>query len=296
MSLFLYAVTVIIWGTTWIAIKLQIGSVDLVVSVFYRFAIAGFIMMLGLLILRRLQPVQLKDHLWFFLQGCCLFCFNFICFYYTSQSMASGLVSIIFSLAIFFNAINNRLFWGVAPIKSIYIAGCLGVIGLVLLFWPEVKNATASAELLKGFGLGILGTAFFSLGNMITVRHKRNGINPLTSNAYGMNYGAAMLLLIVFLAGGQFTWDSRPEYVYSLVYLAIPGSVIAFTTYLSLVNRLGANQAAYATVMFPVVALAISWVYEGYIWGVTNSLGLVCVLLGNAVALNLIPIKLVNRR
>lgn len=202
--------------------------------------------------------------------------------------MPSGLLSIVFSMAIFYNAVNNRIFWGVRPSSAVYWAGGLGVLGLFLLFWQELQKTSASSELLVGIGLSALGTFGFSLGNMITVRHKKNNINPLTSTAYGMSYGTLTLLLIITLTQTPMTWDARPIYVYSLSYLAVFASIIGFTAYLSLVNRIGANQAAYATVVFPVIALALSSVFEGYVWDLGNGLGLLLVLLGNAVAMGLI--------
>lgn len=286
MTLFLYSLTVIIWGTTFFAISLQNGPVDSVVSIFYRFATAGIVLFLVLLIFGKLQKIRPIDHLWCALQGACLFCFNFICIYYASQTMASGLISILFSCAIFFNTLNNRVFWGVKPAPTIYIGGILGVIGLVLLFWRELESTSASYELLLGIGLTLLGTYFFSLGNMISVRHKKNTINTLSSNAYGMNYGALILLAIILASGKPIIWDERHIYIFSLLYLAIPGSIIGFTAYLSLVSRIGANQAAYTTVLFPVVALTISSFYENYTWNLLNAIGLIVVLLGNAVALN----------
>ena len=290
MTAFLYLVTLFAWGTSWIAIALQNGPVDSVVSVFYRFLVASLVLLPVLYFSGRLQKVRRQDHLWFFLQGICLFCFNFICFYVASQYMASGLLSIVFSLAIFFNTINNRIWWGVKPNKAIYGAGLLGITGLVLLFWQELRQTSASSDLLFGIGLSALGTFSFSLGNMITVRHNKNGINPLTSTAYGMTYGAVLLLGILIVTQIPITWDSRPEYLYGLLWSAIIASVVGFTAYLTLVNRIGANQAAYATVVFPVIALGISSVYEGYTWGVLNILGLVLVLFGNAVAMNLVKI------
>ena len=288
MTIFLSIVTVLAWGTSWIAITLQAGPVDSVVSVFYRFALASLLLLPALYLTRRLQKTVPRDHLWFFLQGCCLFCFNFICFYIASKYMASGLLSIVFSTAIFYNAINNRIFWDVKPSKSVYGAGLLGIAGLVLLFWQELSKTSASNDLLLGIGLSALGTLGFSLGNMITVRHTKNGINPFTSTGYGMTYGSLILLSIILMTQTPITWDSTPSYLYSLIYLAVFASVVAFTAYLSLINRIGANQAAYATVVFPVIALAISSVYEGYTWGVLNVLGLILVLFGNAVAMNLV--------
>ena len=288
MTVFLYLVSVLVWGTSWLAITFQTGPVDSLISIFYRFALASLLLLPFLYFTKRLQTSRRVDHLWFFLQACCMFSLNFICFYHSSKYMASGLVSIVFSAAIFYNAINNRIFWGVKPAKSIYGAGVLGIMGLMLLFWQELKHTSASYELLTGIGLAALGTFGFSLGNMITVRHKKNGINPLTSTAYGMTYGTVLLLLITIVSRTPITWDSNPVYLYSLVYLAVFASIIGFTAYLSLVNRIGANQAAYATVVFPVIALILSSIYEDYSWGVMNSIGLLLVLLGNAVAMNLV--------
>jgi len=291
MTVFLYVVTVLVWGTSWIAIALQNGPVDSLVSIFYRFALASLLLLPFLYFTGRLERSRGIDHLWYFLQGCCLFCFNFICFYKASGYMPSGLLSIVFSMAIFFNALNNRVFWGVKPSRSVYCAGVIGVSGLVLLFWQELQQSSVSNEVLLGMGLSALGTFGFSLGNMITVRHKKNNINPLTSTAYGMSYGALTLLFIIFITQAPIAWDQKPSYVYSLIYLAIFASIIGFTAYLSLVNRLGANQAAYATVIFPVIALALSSVYEGYVFDLKSSLGLVLVLLGNVVAMNLVEWK-----
>lgn len=290
MTAFLYIVTVLVWGTSWLAIAFQNGPVDSLVSIFYRFALASLLLLPFLYLTGRLQKAKNIDHLWFFLHGCCMFSLNFICFYNASKYMASGLVSIVFSAAIFYNAINSKIFWGVTPSKSVYGAGVLGIAGLTLLFWQELMQTTASRELLLGIGLAALGTFGFSLGNMINVRHKKNDMNPLTSTAYGMTYGTAVLLLIIFVTQTSITWDDRSLYVYSLVYLSVFASIIGFTAYLSLVNRIGANQAAYATVVFPVIALALSSVFEDYTWGVMNSLGLVLVLFGNAVAMNLVKL------
>ena len=76
VNLFLYLLTVIIWGTTWIAIKLQLGVVAIPVSIFYRFALAGLVLFAGLLLLGKLQKLDRRGHLMCLGQGLCLFCLN----------------------------------------------------------------------------------------------------------------------------------------------------------------------------------------------------------------------------
>lgn len=285
MNLFLYASTVLLWGTTWIAIHFQLGAVPVLVSAFYRFAVAGMLFLPALMLLRRVQATSLRDHGFFLLQGCCLFSLNFICFYTASQYVVSGLISVVFSAAILFNALNNRLLWRERAERSVYLAALLGIAGLVLLFWDSIAGGAFDRNAALGLGLSVLGTYFFSLGNMISVRHSKRGLKPWTSNAYAMIYGALILLACVLLTGTEWKLDTSPLYLGSLMYLAIPGSILGFTAYLSLVGRIGANRAAYATVLFPIVALSLSAWFEGYEWTAASFAGLSLVLLGNTVSL-----------
>ena len=285
MNLLLYMLVVMIWGTTWIAIYWQLGTVPPLASVFYRFVIAALLLLPVLRLCNKVQPVNRVDHGFFLLQGCFLFSFNFICFYVATQYIVSGLASVIFSTATLFNAFNNRYFWGEKPGARTYVAGALGSTGLVCLFWNEVTAGTWSIDALRGLGLGLLGTYLFSLGNMVSIRNSRAQLQPLTTNAYSMIYGAVILAMTMAVTQTPLQWDSRPLYVGSLLYLAIPGSILAFTAYLTLVERIGANRAAYATVMFPVVALTLSSVFEGYVWQLLSAAGLALVLLGNVILL-----------
>lgn len=277
----------LIWGTTWIAIYWQLGTVPPLASVFYRFVIAAILLLPILKLLNKVQTVTWTDHRYFVLQGCCLFSFNYICFYIATQYIVSGLASVIFSTATLFNALNNQWFWGEKPTRRTYLAGTLGIAGLVLLFWEELVGGTWSLDVLRGFVLAILGTYFFSLGNMISIRNSKHKLQPLTTSAYSMIYGALILSTAMVITQTPLKWDPEPLYLGSLLYLAIPGTILAFTAYLTLVERIGANKAAYATVMFPVVALSLSSVFEGYEWQLLGFVGLVLVLLGNAILLGL---------
>lgn len=287
MTQFLYLSTILIWGTTWIAIPFQLGEVPVLTSVFYRFALAAAIMLSLVLVSRRLQATSKQDHGFMVLQGMCLFSLNFVCVYTAGLAISSGLLAVIFSASTLFNAVNNRIFWGEQPTPAVFAAGVLGIIGLSLMFWPELEADSDKGADLASIGFAFLGTFFFSLGNMIAVRHNKKGLKPFTSNAYAMIYGTLFLAALLIITDTPLAWDSRPEYLGSLFYLAIIGSVAGFTAYLSLVGRIGASKAAYATVMFPIVALALSTVFEGYVWTLSSMGGLVLVLLGNGLILGL---------
>lgn len=281
VNLFLYFLTVFIWGTTWIAIKLQLGVVAIPVSIFYRFALAGLVLFAVLLLIRKLQPLDRRGHALCLGQGLCLFCLNFLCFYTATQWIPSGLVSVVFSVATLWNALNARLWFGTRIAPRVMLAGLVGFSGLLLLFWPELVGQQASHETLLGLGFALLGTFFFSTGNMLSSLQQRTGIRPLTGNAYSMLYGATVLLAGCAVTGVPFAFDTSTAYVGALLYLAIPGSVIGFTAYLTLVGRMGPARAAYCTVLFPVVALSVSTWAEGYQWTPATFVGLALVMFGN---------------
>lgn len=284
MNTLLYLAVVLIWGTTWIAITLQQeGPVAIPVSISYRFVVAAGVMLVILLLARRLRRIAARDHLFCILQGCCVFGFNFYCFYHAAAYISSGLESVIFSMAVLFNAVNGVLFFRQRPSPNLLPAAVLGLTGIVALFWQDLVATQMAPELLKGIGLSALGTYGFSLGNMISSRHQRRGLDILSTNTYAMSYGAILMALIALAQGASFQIEFSPRYIGSLLYLAIFGSVIAFAAYFSLLGRIGAGAAAYSTLLFPLVALSISTIYEGYQWHLNAVMGLCLILLGNLV-------------
>ena len=283
MNLSLYLLTVLIWGTTWIAIKLQVGSVAIPLSIAYRFGLAALVLFAVLLLSRRLQPLNRRAQWLCLAQGLCLFCVNFMCFYTASQWIPSGLIAVVFSTATLWNAINARVFFGQRIAFNVMTGGALGLAGLALLFWPEMAGHEASRETLIGLALALFGTLCFSAGNMLSSLQQKAGFKPLTTNAWGMLYGALILSGYCLVTGTPLSFDASAQYVWSLLYLAIPGSVIGFTAYLTLVGRMGPDRAAYCTVLFPVVALNISAFVEGYQWSAPALMGLVLVMVGNVL-------------
>ena len=283
MNLFLYVLTVLIWGTTWIALKLQLGVVAIPVSIVYRFGLAALVLFAVLLLSRKLQVMNKRGHLICLAQGLCLFCVNFMCFLTASQWVPTGLIAVVFSTATLWNALNARVFFKQKIARNVIAGGALGLLGLALLFWPELSGHTATPQTLLGLGLALIGTMCFSAGNMLSSLQQKAGLKPLTTNAWGMLYGASMLAVYCASNGIPFDMEWNTRYIGSLLYLVIPGSVIGFTAYLTLVGRMGPERAAYCTVLFPLVALNVSAFVEGYQWTAPALAGLVLVMLGNVL-------------
>ncbi|RBP09132.1 EamA-like transporter family protein [Roseiarcus fermentans] len=278
----LFLATVLVWGATWIAIAMQVGPVPVLVSIFYRFVIAALVVIAALAVTGRLSVPERRHHPWLLAQAVCLFCMNFVCFYNAAGLITSGLISVIFSLATVYNAINGRIFFGDRFTGRALVAAVLGAGGLALLFGRDLF-VTLDARALMGVGLAALGTLFFSLGNMVSRRNSKAGLSPATANAWGMTYGAALLLMLILVTRTPIVAPPDARYVWALLFLGIFGSAFAFTAYLLLVARVGSARAAYATVLFPIVALSISTVFEGYRWTWPGALGLALCLFGNVV-------------
>lgn len=284
MNLALFAVTVFVWGTTWLAIAMQLGPVPVLTSIFYRFALAAVLMLPAVLLSGRASPTRPRDHLFIALQGLCLFSLNFVCFYNATRFVPSGLVSVVFSLATLYNAVNARIFFGEPISRRMLVATVFGVGGLVVLFLPSMQGASFGGGTFAGLGLAALGTLFFSLGNMVSRRNSAAGVTPLTANAFGMSYASVFLAGVLAATGTPIVAPPDARYLLALGWLSIFGSIVGFTTYLILVARIGSGRAAYATVMFPVVALMLSAVWEGYAWTASTVVGLALTVVGNLVA------------
>lgn len=283
---FLYGSTVIIWGTTWLAIKFQLGSVDPMVSVLYRFMAAALTLFLYCKLRGLRMQFSPKDHIFMALQGLVLFSVNYWLIYLAEVHVTSGLVAVIFSGIVFMNMINGAVLLG-SPIRSnVLLGGTIGVLGIVLIFWPQLISFSLSDKGALGLVLSVVSTFMASLGNIISARHQQNNLPVIQTNAYGMVYGAAIIGAISLISGKTFSFEMSLAYVGSLFYLSLFGTVIAFGCYLKLIGKIGADRAAYATMLFPIVALGISTVYEGYQWAPNNIIGMAVVLVGNWLVLS----------
>ena len=285
-NVFLYVVTVLVWGSTWIAIEFQLGTVRPEVSIFYRYLAAAAILFLWCA--WRGMPLRygLKEHARFAGLGLLLFCLNYILTYYAQEQITSALTAIVFSTMLWMNIFNTRVFFGVRSDRKVVAGAVTGIIGIVVLFYPEIESLDLGDATLKGAAFCVCGAFVASLGNMVSQGAQNRGLPIVQSNAYGMLYGSAFTGMIAYAADLEFNFDWSPSYVISLLYLVVFGSIIGFGAYLTLLGRIGAHRAGYAVVMFPVVALLISILFEGMTVGPETVVGIVLVVAGNLAILS----------
>ena len=186
---------------------------------------------------------------------------------------------------VWMNIVLSRIVFGTRIGKSIILGAFLGIIGVIVLFYPQIGEVSHSDGVLYGLLLAGLGAFSASCGNMVSQAAQQRALPVMQANAWGMLYGAILTFIIALLNGHPFTFDATFTYIVSLGYLAVFGSVVAFGAYLTLLGRIGAHRAGYATVLFPVVALVLSILFEGLALSATIVLGSALVLTGNGLVL-----------
>lgn len=280
MAAFLFFAVVLIWGTTWYAIHMQVAVTDANTAIFWRFLVASALLSAWLKLSGKWKAVPRQDIPLLALLGATMFSCNYMFMYRAEQSISSGTVSVVFSLAVIFNMLNQWLFFRIRPALHGVVGGVLAVAGVALMMGVTGASLTE----IDGIALALGGTACFSIGNMISRHLLLKGLDLPTVVCRGMMWGCGFTGAWLLLTGHGLAGSWQPGWVASLLYLAVPGSIIGFVAYLRLVHVIGADRAAYTTILSPVVALVISSIAENSVWSASMGAGIALVLVGNLVS------------
>lgn len=268
------------WGTTWYAITLQLGVVDPVVSVVYRFALAGVIILLWSLTRGQSLALTPTQHLWACLTGLAAFALNYPLVYIAEQWVTSAVVAVVYAAMAFANLAAFRLSFGQRASPQAWFASALGIAGVALMSWSELMDRDLDASTLWGLGLAAAGVIAAVTGNVFARRGEQVETPLIVSTGWAMLYGALALFVFCLLSERTFTFEWSLRYVASLAYLALIGSVVAFLFYYALARRRGFAVASYVPALVPIVAMAVSSLLEAKNWGALAFAGVGLVLLG----------------
>lgn len=285
----LYLATVLIWGSTWYAIKFQLGVVEAEVSLVYRFLLAAVVLLLFCLLTKRKLRFSISQHLFIALQGLFLFSTNYLIFYWATGLLTSGIVALLFSTVIIMNIVNGAVFLGQSINVRVVIGAMFGISGIAAIFWSEVASLENDSSTWQGLWMCLIATFCASIGNILSARNQQNNLPVVQTNAWGMTYGSLFMGIYALFHGVPFNYEATFSYSLSLVYLSVFGSIFAFGSYLTLIGRIGADKTAYAAVLFPVIALSISTLFEDYRWTLAAVFGFALVLFGNYLVLKKPP-------
>ena len=293
MNALLYFVVLLAWGSSWFAISFQLGDVAPQVSIVWRFLLASIILFIWCYFRGLKLTFPWRDHLSWLLLGFFLFCVNYICAYFGTFYLASGLVCLIFSTLTLFTVFNGFVFFK-KPIRlPILIGAVVGIAGLSVIFSNEISSTDWSLEsgVVKGFLWMLLATFFASIGMLLSGQFQARKMPLVQSNAFSMFYGSLILVFYIAVSDVSFSFNTSYSYVISLVYLALIASVIGFGFYLKLVGNIGADKASYVNIFTPTIALLLSTLFENYDWSWVGLIGVLLIIIGNIIVLYAKPVN-----
>jgi len=281
-----FIVFTLVWSSTWIVIRDQLGSVPAQWSVAYRFLLAAPAMALvakwnGNSL--RLDRGGIKAAA---ILGITQFFLNFNSVYLAEHFITSGIVATFFALLLIPNSLLGWAFLGQRPDKRLLIGGALAVAGVGLLFLNEARNGPLdSTSALVGLGFTLLGLLGASMANVYQAGKEARRYPLFTLLAWSMAIGALFDAVVAFAVAGPPSFDPRPGYIAGLLYLALAASVLCFSLYFPVVRKIGPGRAAYSSVLVPILAMSLSTMFEGYRWTLLAGSGALLAIGGMVIAL-----------
>ena len=276
-----------VWGSTWIVIRGQLGTVPPQWSVAYRFIIAAIAMAAVAALKGESLRLGHKGLLAATFLGFTQFCVNFDAVYLAEQHITSGVVATVFALLVIPSSLLAWAFLGQRPSRRFAWSSAVAVVGIALLFTHELRAHAANSEAVAaGIGLTFVGMLGASTANVLQARPEIRRFPLFALLAWSMAAGAVIDAIIAFAMTGPPTIDWRPIYWAGLLYLALAASVLTFSLYYPVIRRIGPGKTAYSSVIVPIIAMAFSTWLEHYRWTSLSVAGAALALGGMAGALS----------
>jgi drug/metabolite transporter (DMT)-like permease len=281
-----FALVTLIWSSTWIVIRDQLGTVPASWSVCYRFLLAG----VAMAIFARIRGVPLRigrsGLLFAAAIGTAQFVLNFNFVYRAEHFLTSGVVAVIYAMLLIPNSILSFLIFR-QPVSRAFVGGsAVAVGGIVLMLLHEYRAAgVAPDKVLLGAAFSIAGLLSASAANVMQGMEIARRLPMVAVLAWAMLIGAAVDAAFAWATVGPPVFDPRPAYLMGVAWLGLAGSVVTFPLYFTLIQRMGAGRAAYTSVLIPVIAMLISTLAEGYRWSALALAGALLAVAGMAIAL-----------
>lgn len=277
------AICALIWGTTWFAITLQLGPVDPIASIVWRFGLAAVVLFVGCAVMRQSLRLTRAQHVAAIGQGAFVFATSYGFVYAAEANVASAVVAVIFAALAFVNLVLFRVLAGQKAAPGAWLGAVLGVVGVAVLSLGQLSGAGAGAAPSLGVAFALIAVMASALGNWFAWRGQQAGAPVIPATAWAMAYGTAMLALYGVATGVEWRIEPSAAYVLSLLYLSILGSVVAFALYFTIARHRGYAQASYISALTPPIAMVVSVLFEDARFGWTAFVGLALVLAGQAL-------------
>lgn len=281
-----FAIVTAIWGSTWIVIRDQLNVVPPSWSVCYRFLVGGLAMVAYAAYRRDRLTLDARGWAFAFMLGVLQFDLNFNLVYRAEAHITSGLVAVVFAMLIVPNAVLGRIFLGQALGRQLFVGSCVAIAGIALLFVNQARlDPNGPRETIIGIALTLLGVLSASIANVMQATNTAKRYPMPTMLGLGMLVGAALNAAVAWSISGPPVIELRATYLLGVLYLGVVASAVAFTLYFRILRVIGTAKAAYSGVIIPIIAMALSTVFEGFHWSPLAAGGAVLALTGLVIAL-----------
>ena len=282
-----FAIATLIWGSTWLVIRGQLGVVPPTWSVAYRFLIGSVAMFAYAAMTRAPLTLSRDGNIFAAVFGVAQFVLNFNFVYRAEGLITSGLVAVVFALLLVPNALLGRLFLKQHFSGRFLFGSVIALAGVGLLILKEARADTAGVQAtLLGVGLTLLGVLSASAANIMQGSARAAAMPMAAMLAWGMLWGAMLNAMIALVTVGAPVIETTPVYLGGTLYLGVLASAVAFTCYFSVIRAIGPARAAYSSVLTPVLAMVLSTIFEHYRWTLLAAAGGVVTLIGLLIALS----------
>lgn len=282
-----FVVATVVWGTTWIVIRDQLGVVPPTWSVAYRFLIAAVVMFAWTAITRMPLGIGRAGHIFAVLFGFAQFVLNFNFVYRAEAHITSGLVAVLFALLLVPNAILGSIFLKTQLSSRFLTGSAVAMAGVALLIVQEMRADPAGIEAtVLGVVLTVLGVLSASVANIMQGSERARAMPMASMLAWAMLWGGLMNAAFAWPTVGPPVFEARPSYLLGTAYLGVFASAVAFTCYFAVIRAVGPAQAAYSSVLTPILAMLLSTLFEDYRWSLLAAAGGVVALAGLLIALS----------
>lgn len=282
----LFCLCAFIWGTTWFAITFQHSEMSLIYSVGLRFACAALLLGSWCFWRKLSMKFSWQAHLKMLAAGFSLYTLDYVFLYLSQQFIVSALLAVFSASVVYFTILLRRFMLGKPVRMEVVIGAGISAFGLYLLFSPEMDGLTTSDGLTLGLILATISFFFAAVGNVISENALSEEVPVVQFNFWAMSYSLVFTFGYAVCSNEPFVLPETQSYWLSLLYLAVFGSVLAFGAYMKLVKNLGADKSSNVILVYPVVALVISTLFENYQWSIMGLAGVVAIILGNAIAMD----------
>ena len=282
-----FAVATLIWGSTWLVIRNQLGVVPPGWSVTYRFVVGSAAMFAWARYTGARLDIGRQGQMFAAALGAAQFVLNFNFVYRAEDHITSGLVAVVFALLVVPNAILGRIFLKHEVSVRFLGGSAVALVGVAMLIVQEAHGDASSAhDTVLGVALTLAGVLSASVANIMQGTARARALPMASMLAWGMFWGAVLDAAYAFATTGWPTYDPRPGYLLGVLYLGVLASAVAFTCYFAVIRAVGPARAAYSSVLTPILAMLLSTLFEGYRWTWLAGAGGAVALAGLLIALS----------